>query len=91
MPKLITAIYDNVAQAIIGGLHLHSHSAPAIRMYGDVAVLPNSQISLHPQDFDLLLLGTLNDDNTIVPCNETIVTGANWAAAQQPTLSDARD
>lgn len=82
MPKLIYAIYDNVAEAIIGGLHLHAHAAPAIRMFGDVATLPNSQIQLHPSDFDLLLLGVLNEDNSISPCKETILTGATWSAAQ---------
>lgn len=82
MPKQIYAIYDNVAESIIGGLHLHPHPAPAIRMFGDVAALPNSQIGLHPADFDLQLLGTLNDDNSITPHKETILTGATWAAAQ---------
>lgn len=85
MPKEIYAIYDNVAQAIIGGLHLHSHAAPAIRMFGDVAALPNSQIGLHPGDFDLLVLGVLNEDNTISPQKETILMGATWAAAQKST------
>lgn len=82
----IFAVYDNVADLIIGGLHIHPHQAPAIRMFGDIAALPNSQIGLHPADFDLLLLGVLNEDHTITPCKETILTGATWAAAQQPQL-----
>lgn len=86
MPRQIYAIYDNVAEAIIGGLHLHPHQAPAVRMFGDIAKLPNSQIALHPQDFDLLMLGTLLDDNTIEPAKKVIpiITGAAWSAAQQP-------
>lgn len=86
MPRQIYAIYDNVAEAIIGGLHLHPHQAPAIRMFSDVATMPNSQIALHPADFDLLLLGTLLDDNTIEGSKSSkipIMTGANWSAAQQ--------
>lgn len=79
---MIYAIYDNVAQAIIGGLHIQPHAAPAIRMFGDVAALPNSSIGLHPADFDLVQLGVLNEDNTITPQKEIILTGANWAAAQ---------
>lgn len=86
MQKQIYAIYDNVAQDIIGGLHLHSHAAPAIRMYGDVAALPNSQIGLHPADFDLILLGILNDDQTITPVKEIALSGSQWQAAQQPKL-----
>lgn len=87
MPNKIFAIYDNVADSIIGGLHLHPHHAPAIRMFGDVATLPNSSIGLHPEDFDLLLLGVLNEDHTITPCKEIILAGATWAAAQKPHLA----
>lgn len=83
MPKQIYAIYDNVSEMIIGGLQLHSHAAPAIRTFGDIAVMQNSQIALHPNDFDLVLLGVLNDDTTITPAKEVVLTGANWVAAQQ--------
>lgn len=83
MPKLIYAIHDNVAGAIIGGLHLHPHSAPAIRMFSDIATMAESQIARHPNDFDLLLLGTLNEDNTISPVHEIVLRGAVWSAAQQ--------
>lgn len=91
MPRQIYAIYDNVAEQIIGGLHLHPHQAPAIRMFGDVANLPNSQIALHPADFDLLLLGTLLDDNTIEASKRSIpiITGAAWSAAQQPRTEES--
>lgn len=82
MPKGIYAIFDNVADAIIGGLHLHPHGAPAIRMFSDVALMPDSQIGRHPNDFDLLRLGQLNEDSTITPEKEVIMTGANWSAAQ---------
>lgn len=83
----IFAIYDHVADAIIGGLHLHRHQASAIRMFGDIATLPDSSIGLHPEDFDLLLLGVLNDDHTITACKEIILAGAVWSAAQKPHLS----
>lgn len=83
MLKRIYAIYDNVAEAIIGGLHLHSNAAPAIRMFGDVALMPNSSVQLHPSDFDLIQLGTIQEDGTITESTRTLVlTGATWAAAQ---------
>lgn len=93
MPRQIYAVYDNVAEEIVGGLHLHPHQAPAIRMFSDVAKLPNSQIGLHPADFDLLLLGTLLDDNTIESAkkNIPIITGAAWLAAQQPSPREDGD
>lgn len=89
--KGIYAIYDNVAESLLGNglLHLHAHDAPAIRMFGDVASMPQSPIALHPQDFDLIKIGVLNDDNTITPVSEIVLTGANWSAAQkQPTEAE---
>lgn len=84
MPKQIYAIYDNVSEMIIGGLQLHAHAAPAIRTFGDIAVMQDSQIGRHPNDFDLICLGTLNDDNTITSQHGIVLSGATWAAAQTP-------
>lgn len=80
----IYAVYDNVAESIIGGLQLHYHDAPAIRMYSDIANMPNSTIGMHPQDYDLLDLGTLNDNATVTPERRTVLTGAAWLASQKP-------
>jgi hypothetical protein len=86
--KSIYAIYDNVAEQIIGGLHVFPHQAPAIRMYGDIAAMPDSTIGKHPHDFDLIQVGILNDDTTITPVKETVLTGAQWSAAQLRTRED---
>lgn len=80
----IYAVYDNVAQAVIGGLQLHYHDAPAIRMYSDIAHMPESTIGMHPQDYDLLDLGTLTDDPEIYSARRTVLTGAAWLASQTP-------
>lgn len=82
MHKQIFAVYDNVAEAILGGLHLFPHKAPAIRMYSDIATMQDSQVARHPNDFDLLLLGVIDEDGTIIATKEIILTGATWAAAQ---------
>lgn len=53
-------------------------------MFGDIASDPQTTIARHPQDFDLLLLGILEDAVGITPTKETVLTGATWSAAQQP-------
>lgn len=80
----IYAIFDVVAQMIIGGLQLHRHHAAAIRMFGDVASAKDTAIAQHPKDFNLIFLGQLNDDNTIMAIvpPEVVISGSAWLAAQ---------
>lgn len=82
----IYALFDNVANAIVGGLILHYHDAPAIRTYTDIANIPESTVGMHPQDYDLLDLGTINDNGIITADRRTVLTGAAWIASrtQQP-------
>lgn len=83
----VYAVYDRVAQTILGGLHLHRHPASAVRMFSDVATAEGNMVHNHPADFDLVQLGNLDDDHTIpklipfVP--NTILEGSAWAAMQQ--------
>lgn len=79
----IYAIYDNLAKAILGGLHLYKHDAAAIRFFSDIATTANTQINKHPSDFDLVRLGFLENEVELTPLHEVILTGANWLAAQQ--------
>lgn len=77
------AIVDHVSQDILGILQIHKHEAAAIRMFTDIAAMPNSQVGLHPADYALVRMGWLNDDLTIAPENTSILEGSVWAAAQQ--------
>lgn len=82
----IYAILDIIANMIVGGLYMHKHDAVAIRFFNDVASQGDSLISKHPEDFDLIKLGTLEEDNTITPVGEeplTILTGKQWFALNQ--------
>ena len=85
--KLITAIYDNVARAMVGPFQIFPHEAPAIRMFSDVAADNRSLVGQHPGDFDSILMGHLDDESDppmIEPKAATpIITGAQWLAAQQ--------
>lgn len=79
----IYAIYDNVAQQITGHLIVMRAHAAAIRMFTDVAKDPQTSLSRHTQDYDLVQLGHLTLDNTIVPDYQIILTGKAWQATQQ--------
>lgn len=87
----IYAILDIIANMIVGGLYMHKHDAVAIRFFNDVASQGDSLISKHPQDFDLICLGTLEEDNTITPVGEeyrTILTGKQWLALQKKEVPE---
>lgn len=85
MNTYIFAILDTVANALIGGLLLHKHEAAAVRFYSDVATMKDSQIARHPQDFNLLQLGYLDDEHQLVPDYRVVLTGENWLAANAST------
>lgn len=85
-PKTTTRIYaivDKTADAIIAGLHLHKHEAAAVRMFQDVAVDPRSMVNRHPADYELVCLGGITEEHTIIATERPIVilTGAAWKAA----------
>lgn len=81
--KTIIAIYDKRAEDIVGILQMHHHEATAVRMFADVAMNETSQIRRHPEDYDLIQLGTLNNDNNrITPEYRVILTGSALFASQ---------
>lgn len=90
----IFAVLDTVKQSIIGndpgGLMLHKHPASAIRMFTDALSDPQTILHKHPDDFDLVHLGYLEEDNTITvqPGPDNIVlSGKQWRISQaQPEL-----
>lgn len=80
-------ILDTRANDILGSQHaiaIHKHEATAVRMFADAASHPNSLIKQHPEDFDLVRIGTLDDETWELTPEKTIVlTGSSWAAALQ--------
>lgn len=84
----IYAIYDNVAKAIVGMLTMHKHEASAIRMYADIASMPDSQLNKHPQDFDLVRLGYLRDHQLLDPAFAVILKGSVYAATKPRLINE---
>lgn len=84
----IYAIYDRQARAVVGGLQMHRHDAAAIRTFGDVASQKGSMVQMHPEDYDLIRLGHLDDDAepAVIQAHqvpEVVITGAAWLHAQK--------
>ena len=83
MPRIITAIVDRLAMDITtGSVTTVPHAAVAIRFFGDVLTHPESSLGKHPEDYELVQLAVLNDDLTVTPAKEILLTGAQWLAAQ---------
>lgn len=85
----IYGVYDNKAEAIVGGLYLFRQDAAAIRMFGDIASDPKTLVGMHTEDYDLLLLGMLQENSTLTATDPIkVMTGAAWLAAQQARNPD---
>lgn len=88
--KIVTAIYDNVAESLVGQvLMLHAHEAAAIRMFRDILSNKDSDIGRHPHDYDLFQLGIIHDEagrNMIDSDFRVIITGQQLHDATTNTL-----
>lgn len=96
MNGALYAVYDLVAQAIVGTIFIQRHPAAAIRTFADVINDPQTSIAAHPEDYELRCLGYLNDkyqvtghskneelaDQTVILDVDTIITGKALKAAQ---------
>lgn len=87
--KNIYCLYDTVARMIAGPLILERHEAPVIRMFHDLLKDPKASPSQHPSDYNVICLGSLDDDGDGYPLiypvtsHTVVATGASWLAAQQ--------
>lgn len=88
MTKGIYAIYDTAAESIVGTLMMFPNNTAAIRTFGDVASDPQTMVSRHIQDHQLVKLGTVDDETgRLTPIAgedmEIVMEGETWAAAQR--------
>lgn len=75
MPRKIIAIWDKVANDVGGQLVMFNHDAPAIRFFEDVYT-GNRSVSEHAADYQLVELGVLDDDGTIIAGKRVILEGS---------------
>lgn len=85
--KRLYCIYDRVASCILGSIIQEGSDAPAIRSFHDALRSPQSPISAHPADYDLLYLGDiLSSGHISAESPVTIATGAGFLASQTPKV-----
>lgn len=85
--KRIYAIRDRVANDLAGQFPLVCMltDAQAVRYFGDSMQVERSAIAAHPEDYELIYVGFLKEDGTIISTPPAIVvTGAALIAAQEP-------
>lgn len=86
--KTVYAVLDTLAHDVVGPLQFHQHDAAAVRFFTDVAGMQGSMVARHPQDHELVRLGTLvyNPETRQLDFTSdyaVVITGTTWAAAQQ--------
>lgn len=87
MSKHLYQVFDKCSGCVVGPILAEPHAAPAIRQFHDALASPGSVLGSHPEDFDLLELGEINDKGLILPVLGDspliVATGAAWAAAKE--------
>lgn len=81
----IYTVYDNKAMSIIGMLMTHAHEAAAIRAFTDIVNDERSMLARHPEDFDFIRLGWL-EDTTITPDFAVVISAQAYLATRKPEL-----
>lgn len=84
MIRIIYAVRDRIANDLAGTFPLvvFRTDAQAVRYFGDSLATERSALAAHPDDYELVKLGTLADDGAIEPITpQIIITGAALVAA----------
>lgn len=86
--KKLIAIYDRLANDIVGPITIHKSDASAIRLFSDVASHPDSQVAKHIEDYELIEVGTISEEmvcTTALPDGHVrvILTGTQWFEARK--------
>lgn len=96
MPEAgIYAIFDTVGGLYLGGLQLHKHPAAASRVFDDLARDDKTIVGRHPDDFQLVHLGNLEDNHSVsgFECPYVVLTGKQWSAlnSDSRTIGERHD
>jgi len=79
----VYAIRDKVADSIGQQVWLFKADAAAIRFFHDVLSDAKSYPAQHPDDYELLSLGLLEDDGTFMGAPMVIFSGTQWKQARE--------
>jgi len=87
----VYAIRDKVAESIGQQVWLFKADAAAIRFFHDVLSDAKSYPAQHPDDYELLSLGMLEDDGTFMGAPMAIFSGTQWKQARDAAESAKLD
>lgn len=80
-------VLDTKAAMALGGLLQFRHDAAAVRVFQEIYKDPQSAVSKHPADFQLMRVGEFDDESLFVAATEpaVIITGEQlrMATAQE--------
>ena len=79
----VYAIRDKVAESIGQQVWLFKADAAAIRFFHDVLSDAKSYPAQHPDDYELLSLGILEDDGSFMGAPMVIFSGTQWKQAKE--------
>lgn len=87
----IYAVLDTKAQDLVGGIiTIHKHPASAVRMFSDALSASQGDMARHPEDYVLVRLGFLTENNEIITEGNTeILTGSAWKASMDAAVNAA--
>lgn len=85
MNRHVFMIYDTVAETFIGNFIIDRHAAPVCRLFHQLLADKATQLAQHPNDFQLLHVGFVEDTGQLWPIEPTVIaTGSAWLATQTP-------
>lgn len=91
MKKRIFQCYDLVAEMTVGPIMIHSNEKPAIRDFTTVLADKNTNLGIHPADYELRELGTIDEATAVIEQPDgfpkVVATGAQWLAEQERQLT----
>lgn len=73
MLRQLYMVYDITAETVIGGIILEGSDGPAVRAFRDALATKESVLAQHPEDYNLLHLGSIVSDGKIITDGVRIV------------------
>ena len=68
MTHKLYVIFDAASDSVIGGVHAFPHDAVAVRMFGEIASNPQTDVCKYPKDFSLRCVGVIDlSTGVIIP------------------------
>lgn len=86
MIRKLYVIRDTVAMAAVSQIMMFPHDAVAVRSFSDIASDPQTNLSRHVDDHELMCIGELDDELCVILSTvaRLVLTGTAWRAAQKP-------